>query len=137
MKDLCYWCSQNRCRRTHGLEMAEYRTKLRMVAEKELRSKVEKYRHRSEYVSGFPWEVLVKLNPKYMTMEEHWLKGFYLQNKKTMTEREAYEKALGQLETLQKRRSYLYPTFGKEEMKKINAYRPKNKLVGKSGQNTW
>src|SRR5665213_398151 len=113
MKDLCYWCSQNRCRRTHGLEMAEYRTKLRMVAEKELRSKVEKYRHRSEYVSGFPWEVLVKLNPKYMTMEEHWLKGFYLQNKKTMTEREAYEKALGQLETFKNGEAISTPHLGK------------------------
>ena len=117
--------------------MAEYRARLRLLAEQELRSKVEKYQQRSEYVGGYPWEVLVKLNPSFMTIEEHWLKGFYLQNKKTMAEREAYEKAIGQLESLQTRKSYLYPTFGKEEMKKINAYRPKNPLVGKNGLNAW
>ena len=104
--------------------MAEYRTALRMRVEAELRSKV------GPHVWPLPAAVaeLLAMKPEQMTIDDHRLKGFYLANKKTMAEYQAWELAHEQLVKLKKRARFIYPVFGKEGIKKINAYRPKNRL---------
>lgn len=115
------------------MEMAEYRTELHMRAEAELRSKVGLHVWPLPAVIG----ELLALKPEAMTIDDHRLKGFYLTNKKTMREYEAWELAQEQLVKLKKRSRFIYPVFGKEQLKKISAYQPKNKLVGKGTFQSW
>jgi hypothetical protein len=127
MLDPCYWCHKNYCRKTHSLAIGNYRAQLHDQAENELRPLVEQF-----YKFGWPPPAavgeLLALKPEQMTIDDHRLKALYLENRKGMSDYTAWEEAQKELVKLKKRSQFMYPIFGKDQMKKILAYQPKNPL---------
>jgi hypothetical protein len=75
---------------------------------------------------------LLALKPEQMSIDDHWLKGLYLKNKKTMPEEMAWEAALLELVKQKKRVRNITPQFSREEFQHIMAYKAKNDIPGRS-----
>ena len=68
---------------------------------------------------------LMSKKPEDMTMADHRLKGLYVRYKKTMKQKEAWERAVEEAGKIEKRARREYPRFSPEEKANINAYKSK------------
>lgn len=144
--DHCYWCHDIRCKRSHGLEMAEYRAKLKLRAKRRLgfpRKITFKWpeHHRGKKVTlafehlVWAWLAqdnpeavrLLSLRPEQMTMADHRLKGHYLRFRKTMESDDAWE-AAHELSAKESNRSRNeFPRF--TEVERLNIKRFKGRRI--------
>lgn len=134
-KDKCYWCGKNRCKKTHGLERTAYvvehhvravgllsgklKLKRRHIDWEREDAKAHAYRYEAEI------DKLMAVPKDQLTMEQHRLKGYFREYRKSMNDDEAWERAKKETKRVASQSRYIFPSFNKTEVRNIARYRPK------------
>lgn len=124
--DPCFWCGKDKCRKGHGLEIADYRVSLHFRAVDSLAKGLSlMYDMLPALVYRKHVEKLFALKPDQMGMEEHRRKKYYRQFSKSMSGDQAWLAAKKAADKEARRARFVFPHFSRQENQNIARYRPR------------